>query len=544
MRTRNTRRLLPRPLPDKDWISFGTMRPLPVFLLSLAACGGVNTGQQIEHPAPPEAVLGRGFDSLSGRTRGPCVEPRPVERVRRGVNKLDERIFYARTREELLNEIGYSGGLNFGIFGVGINLGVESLNSNSSSATTSFLVVRIQVESPSETLQEYRLKKHALETLRRDGPGPFYETCGDGFIAAIRQGGSFLGIIAIDGTTQTDVRRFSGNAGASFLGIGVSGGMKNENQRFLEQHHARYFVVQEGGSAGATSVESLQRVDELLARANRFKQEIVRGQAVPTRIVVEPYQVSSNRPRRAELWSLHEERRLLGQLAIEYGELRRAHAEIEEKLAASTCKRPADQRYLERLQAEYAESIRETRERAEDCVRDPKKQCTDRRLSFVDSDRHNKAMALCPSEKKAIFAGVAGIGSSLPAPVAPPPKPGIDSPCRLWQFTSMAAQIAPSKPGGAPWDGDNSPPEVAIGIRFEQRHITFAVKQAYSTSGTITDGYIKAGTSVKVSLVDRDALFDDSIAVLQEDAPQTLPDGAWRLESGKTSVILQGRCVE
>ncbi len=536
------RPLLGRPPPDKDWISFGTMRLLPI-LLSLAACGGVNTGQQLEHPAPAEAVLGRGFDSLSGRTRGPCVEPKPVERVRRSVNKIDERIFYAHTREELLNEIGYSGGLNFGIFGVGINLGVESLNSNSSSATTSFLVIRIQVESPSETLQEYRLKKHALETLRRDGPGPFYETCGDGFIAAIRQGGSFLGIIAIDGASQTDVRRFSGNAGVSFLGIGVSGGMKNEDQRFLEQHNARYFVVQEGGSAGTTPVESLRRVDDLLARANRFKQDVGRGQAVPTRIVVEPYQVSSNRPRRAELWSLHEERRLLGQLAVEYGELRRAHAEIEGKIAANTCKRPGDKRYLERLQAMYSESIRETRERAEDCVRDPKKQCTDRRLTFVDSDRHNKAMAMCNGEKKATLGGVVG-GSPPAAPVAPPPKPGVDAPCRLWQFTSMAAQIAPSKPGGAPWDADNSPPEVAIGISFEQRRITFPVQRAYSTSETITDGYVKAGAPVRVSLTDRDALFDDRIAVLEDDAPQMLPDGAWKLESGKTAVILQGRCVE
>jgi hypothetical protein len=49
---------------------------------------------------------------------------------------------------------------------------------------------------------------------------------------------------------------------------------------------------------------------------------------------------------------------------------------------------------------------------------------------------------------------------------------------------------------------------------------------------------------VQASLIDRDAFFDDRIALITETVPQTLDEGVWKLESGRTAVSLQGRCVE
>ncbi|HOZ08785.1 MAG TPA: hypothetical protein PKW75_10910, partial [candidate division Zixibacteria bacterium] len=112
-----------------------------------------------------------------------------------------------------MREVGYSGGLNFGFGGFGLNAGFESLDRKAQSASTSFAVVRIQVEASSDTLKQFALKRHAMETLRRDGPGKFYEKCGDGFVAAIRQGGSFLGIVALQDVSSDDTRRLSGQAG-------------------------------------------------------------------------------------------------------------------------------------------------------------------------------------------------------------------------------------------------------------------------------------------------------------------------------------------
>lgn len=515
------------------------MRPLSVALLSLAACGGVNTGKSLEHPATPEAALGLGFSSLAGKTRGDCVVPMRAA-PRPGNNRLVETVFHARSKEEILREVGYSGGINFGFGGFGLNAGFESLDRKAQSASTSFAVVRIQVEARSETLKQFALKNHAAETLRRDGPGKFYEKCGDGFVAAIRQGGSFLGIVALEGVSSDDTRRLSGNAGVSFLGFGVSGGANNETRQFLERHRARYYIIQEGGDpSGATTLQSLENIDNLLKRAEQFKRAVGHGRSVATQLVIEPYQVTSNRPRRADLWNLTEQRRFLDQLAVDYGALQQADAELKEKLGSATCARKGDRKRLDGLHEEYEKSIRATRQRAEDCLDDPQRKCNSRRLDVVDPDKHRKLMGLC----------VAGPDDAPDVPTVvdlppPPPKPGLDAPCNIWQFSTVSVEVSPSKSNGAPWDADGSPPETAFMLWLGERKIAFPTQQSYSTGGTIDDGLVSAGATVKASLIDRDAFFDDRIALISETVPPTLEEGVWKLESGRTSVSLQGRCVE
>lgn len=515
---------------------------VPSFLvLSLVACGGVNSGKSLEHPSTPEAAIGRGFDSLSGKTRGACVVPRTAP-TRKGANRLIETVFYARSKEEILREVGYSGGVNFGLAGIGVNLGFETLNRDRHSASTSFAVVRIHLEARSETLQQFELEKHAVDILRRDGPRKFYEMCGDGFVAAIRQGGYFLGIIALESVSSQEARSLSGEAGVSFLGFGVRGGAHRDASNFLDRHRARYYIIQEGGDpGGATSLQRLESIDALLQRAERFKRTVVdHDQAVPTRLVVEPYQVTSNRPRRAALWDLTEQRRFLDQLAVHYGELQRAEADLKEKLASAACRGKGEQRRLENVLAGYARSVRDTRQRAEDCVNDPSRRCTNRGLDFVDADRHGRAMSLCATVPTS--RDTPGMVIATPAP--PPPRPGVDSPCRTWTFSTVSVQVAPNKSSGAPWDADNSPPETAFTLWLGERKITFPTQQSYTVGGAISDGLVSAGATVKASLVDRDAFFDDPIARFSNTVPPLLERGVWKLESGRTSLSFQARCIE
>lgn len=108
----------------------------------------------------------------------------------------------------------------------------------------------------------------------------------------------------------------------------------------------------------------------------------------------------------------------------------------------------------------------------------------------------------------------------------------------------MAVEVSPSKSGGAPWDADGSPPETAFMLWLGERKIGFPTRSSYSTGGPIADGLVSAGEPVKAGLMDRDALFDDRIALITDNVPETLPEGVWTLESGRTSVSLRGRCVQ
>ena len=114
----------------------------------------------------------------------------------------------------------------------------------------------------------------------------------------------------------------------------------------------------------------------------------------------------------------------------------------------------------------------------------------------------------------------------------------------MWRFDSAAAEVSPSKPGGAPWDADGSPPETAFALWLGERRIGFPTASSYSTGGPIVDGLVSAGAPVKASLTDRDAMFDDHIAGLTGTVPDLLPEGTLTLESGRTSVTLRGRCIE
>jgi len=487
------------------------------------------------------AALGTGFSSLTGHAAGKCVIPRPVETVQDRVDKLEEEIVYVHNKQELLRAIGYSGGVNFGIFGVGINAGVQSIDRKFQSHSTSFVLVQVRIKTASKALGKYQLEKHAAETLRRDGPGKFYETCGDGFVAEQLQGGYFLGIIELENVSREEARKLSGNAGVSFMGMGVHGGASSESKRFFSRHNARYFVIQEGGAAGgAVSLKPEQSIETLLERARRFQETVTTGKAVPTRLVVMPYQNTSNRPRRADPWDLTEQRRFLAQLATRYGELQQAHGELTAKLNTITCARARDKSKLEKILAEYGQSLSAARLLAEDCARDPGGECSGGRRYAVDADDHRKAMQMCAQNNPG--SERSGATASLPKP--PPPRPGIDAPCRQWQFTTVVVEVASSKPSGAPWDADGSPPETAFALWFGERKISFQTRSGYSTGGAIIGGLVRAGTSVTAGLVDRDAMFDDTIASITDTVPETLERGVWSLVSGGTSVSLRGRCVE
>jgi hypothetical protein len=497
--------------------------------LSLAACGGVNTGQSLEVPAPPEAVLGHGFDSLSGSTRGACVERKPVDRFeQRGANTITQ-VFYARSKEEIVRQIGFSGGVSFGLFGFGTNLGFEALDRDAHRSTTTFAVVRIQIEAPSETLRDYRLAKHAVETLRREGEDKFYEKCGDGFVAAIRQGGLFLGIVALDMVADEDVKRLSGSGGVSFLGFGVEAGASRETRAFLEKHRARYYIVQNGGGPGGwSSVKQLGRIDHLLQLAQAFEYSIDAGRTVPTHLVVRPYQVASNLPRRSDLWTMIDQRRFLDELAVKYGELKRASAELQDKIAQNTCTSRREAKELEQLRVRYSGLLTAIPQRAQDCLNDPSRRCTGRGLDLVDARTHQAALELCT-------------------------VPGKNSECRRWQLTSLVAQVPPRSQRL-----DGMDPSPSISVMLDRQRVPLAGKTADS-SYLLNKVYAGPGAKVVVRISNgaREsalaAFMSGGVALavsgaamdtLSGELPTILPNGTWTLEKGQVKVVFQARCVE
>lgn len=539
VRTRIAWRPEPPTCRPLESIRSPVMRLLSIVLLfSLTACSRVNSGRPTEYPVIPGAGLGTGISSLSGTSAGQCVESRSASTQPR-VEGLTEQVVYARDKVELLRTLGISSGLSFGIFGVGVNASAESIDTISHSRSTSFIVIDIRVKTASTQLRRYQLTEDARETLRREGAAKFYEMCGDGFVAEVQRGGSFLGIVALENVSRTEANKLSGQAGLSFLGVGGHGGASRERTEFMESHRARYYVVQVGGTAGAVgSLKPENSIEALVDRADRFKSSVT-SRSAPIRLVVKPYETASNRPPR-DLWDLTEERRFLEQLVRHRDELHHADDEIVAQLDLHTCTRDKDHNRLERQHSAYTESLAAIQRRAEDCVREPNKHCRDKGLDFLNPNQHNKLLALCPAAAATPRGGTLG----MMARPAPPPRPGVDAPCRTWRFESLAVEVAPSKRGGAPWDGDGSPPDITVSLRLGERRTALPKRSGYTSSGPIVNGLVDAGTSTRAIVTDSDAFFDDPVADLVANVPETLEDNAWTLSDGRTSLLLKGRCIE
>ncbi|MDC0721288.1 hypothetical protein [Nannocystis bainbridge] len=503
------------------------MRILCIAALSLAACAGVNTGQSTRVLAPPEAQLGHGYDSLSGDMRGACVAPRPVNRTRSG-GMWRRHVFFARSREEVARQVGFSGGVSLGLSDFGLDLGLENLDRRTHRRATTFTVIQISFDSPGHSLVDYRLQDGAAATLRREGAHKFYEGCGDGFVAAVRSGGLFLGIVALEEVADAELQRVSGGAGVSFFGFGVRAGAGSETRQFFARHRARYYVLQNGGGPGGwNSVSELQDIDVLVQRAQAFEREVQAGATVPTQLIVKPYQVISNLPRGATLWNLLPQQRFLDALALRHGELKRADDEVQSRIAAGYCKRRGDARELERLHARYAPAIEASRKRAQDCQIDPRRSCSDRGLTFVDPPAHARALARCEPPPPPVDL----------TPPPPPPQPGVDAPCHLWQFSSLSVRVASRE-----YDADGSAPELIVSLHSDGRQIGLPTVSSYSHQGELTDLYLKPGAAVTVSIWDRDLMVDDHLASLAGNVPPMLPSGQWTLGKGETRAVLAAQC--
>lgn len=520
-------------------------RLAPIFasllLLVPVGCRRVVTGRSSEHPAPSEAELGLGFDSLSGLTRGKCVERKLATSAKRKGLTSREQVFYASSTIEIIDQLGLSAGLSLGLKVFGLDFGFENITRTVSTSESAFAVIRIEMEAPARSLSDYRLTNEARELLRREGSMRFYERCGDGFIAATEEGGVFIGIIAVQSTTREDLEQTTGKGGVSFLGFGASGGTSKKTRDYLEKHRARYFVLQQGGDIdGWGSVEDIQSVDRLVQRASKFRAGVGAGRTTTTSIIVKPYQVASNPPRRAAFPDLFDQRRSLGELAHRYDDFQRAHQQVSELLGAGDCARPKELRTLQKTQAEYAAHRDDIRKRAEQCLNEPERDCSTRRLDSLDRRGHERALSLCKDHASA----PGGVGVSRVKAASSVVK-GVDSPCALWHLSQVTLSIARTKPSGAAWDADGSPPDVVASVLVDKKYATSVPKHSnYDVAKTLENFYVRADQVLDVSITDVDAMFDDPIAGLSIQVPALIPDGKLTLQSGGTRATFASRCVE
>ncbi|MBK8261892.1 MAG: hypothetical protein IPK80_11225 [Nannocystis sp.] len=133
---------------------------------------------------------------------------------------------------EVVMQIGLSAAVSLGIKAFGVELVFDMIDRTVTTKASAFMVISIEMEAPAASLADYRLTNETRDLLRQS-PSRFYQRCGDGFIAATKQGGLFVGVIAVEGESVERLKRMGGWGRDQCLGArGAYSGLEGGSRLF------------------------------------------------------------------------------------------------------------------------------------------------------------------------------------------------------------------------------------------------------------------------------------------------------------------------
>jgi hypothetical protein len=167
---------------------------------------------------------------------------------------------------------------------------------------------------------EIRLTAEALRLARAKDLGPFFDRCGDSFVAAIHSGARLTAVISIEARTHREQERISAELSASGGGVHVEGGFKGEKGSALEGRKVTTRFFQSGGKGDSipSRREDLpQKLKELAQLADSAPKNF--------RMTLAPYTALANWPERPIEIDVNE----LDQLASYWGAYDSLYGEIQ-----------------------------------------------------------------------------------------------------------------------------------------------------------------------------------------------------------------------
>lgn len=357
--------------------------------LVLASRGGGS------HPAPgTTAMLGRGFDSLSGEVLGDCVARTKTMSFAGATEQpgatSDLVVRYARTREELASSLGVSGeaSASFGFFSGSAR--ASWAHRDEIATDTTFLVISNQVVNNTESLETYQLSDAAEKALREGGSAAFYRMCGDQFIAARVTGGSLQVVVEIRNTSKSLMKEMSAGAGIKAWVFSASGEITSAAKSALEKEDIDIQVFQDGG------LEYPSGLGDLVSYAYRFRGSVTGANskhAAPIAFVTAPYSVVSS-DASINVPSLTQQRRKLTELAVWHGDAKARRRDlIDAQSEPGTCKDRTAR--FEAAIGDVEQVMQTIAVDAQACVEAPLKSCGVTRARRMPRDAHAALISQC-----------------------------------------------------------------------------------------------------------------------------------------------------
>jgi hypothetical protein len=216
-------------------------------------------------PMGDQFIIGRGVNSLSGKTHNTAIEFDAPMSVAPGQDKV--LLFEAVTSSRELTQkmsISASASLNMGDWGG--SAGFKLTQSREINNYYTYALIQVLVLNPPTLLQNPRLKPAAKNKLSNEGWDAFAEAYGWEYIEGVRTGGSYYALIEIQTKSELQQQDVKGKLSAFYGPFG--GGVEAETMlREIANSTSVNVLVAQSGGAGDAFETSLE---EMLDQARSF----------------------------------------------------------------------------------------------------------------------------------------------------------------------------------------------------------------------------------------------------------------------------------
>ncbi|MEH1801099.1 MAG: hypothetical protein V7L13_18390 [Nostoc sp.] len=234
-------------------------------------------------------ALGRGYDSFKNETRGNSMQIPPTNISVSSGQSLVYELKEVKSYKEVCSELEISAAATFGLFGWQGNAKAKFAKECRLSSFFNCLIVRVTVTNEIRQLKDYYLRDEAVKLLEDENYSDFLRRYGDKFIAGIKTGGEFIGLMTFFSVSQNQQQAISAkltsNSGKWETSVGFELALKECSENSL----SRVTVVKLGGRG------AVPRQSKLIEAALNFPNEVAEA-PIHISFVTKDYDIPSNRP--------------------------------------------------------------------------------------------------------------------------------------------------------------------------------------------------------------------------------------------------------
>ena len=227
-------------------------------------------------PAFDGLLIGKGFNAATQQIHGEAIVHDGLESLlphEKTGQTTEFHLAHIKSSEELAKQLGISASASYGSLSFSASAEVEFANKLSLKRYSSYVLVKIDVKNPSETMRNPRLTPDALAFLEQNGWNRFEEVYGPEFIAGRIAGGSYYGLIEIITENQEQRRDLTVKVSAAGWGGKIEGQLDHKFKNVLSGFEKRVTVLQRGGLAGGKDRIIETDLDDMIKQARTFSED-------------------------------------------------------------------------------------------------------------------------------------------------------------------------------------------------------------------------------------------------------------------------------